>query len=358
VFAGLSIMVPSVRCVSDWLTAKPALLLPLLLLLGVQVYGQQKAPTSQQTNQRIQELAGLASARASDTPIGSGDLVHVEVFDVPELTRDLRVSETGDITYPLIPGKIPASGLTADQLEQKLAKLLIENGLVSHPQVSVFVKEQNSQPVSLVGAVVRPMVYQVIRPTTLLELLAQAGGVTDEAGTWVIVTRNGHPINDKNGVAGAIDTTGPDTQTITIRLQDLLESGNPAFNIQIYGGDAVSVPRAGIVYVMGGGISQPGGYILQSHGEQVTVLKAVALAHGLTWFAKADQAVIMRNNTDTGRKDMIPVRIKQIQKQKSDDVTMKSNDILYVPDNAGLKVLAKGAEAGITIGTGLAIYRP
>jgi len=108
---------------------------------------------------------------------------------------------------------------------------------------------------------------------------------------------------------------------------------------------------------MGGGISQPGGYILQSHGEQVTVLKAVALAHGLTWYAKADQAVIMRNNTDTGQKDMIPVHIKQIENQKTDDVTMKSNDILYVPDSKGLKVLAKGSEAALQVGTGLAIYR-
>ncbi len=119
----------------------------------------------------------------------------------------------------------------------------------------------------------------------------------------------------------------------------------------------MSVPRAGIVYVVGGGIAQPGGYVLQSHGEQVTVLKAVALAHGLTGFAKADQAVIMRNNTDTGQKDMIPVHIKQIQNQKTDDVTMKSNDILYIPDSKGLKVLARGAEAAVTIGTGVAIYR-
>jgi polysaccharide biosynthesis/export protein len=356
VFAGLSIMVPCVQCVSRWLIFKCALLLSALLLLGVQVSGQQKAPASQ-ANQRIQELAGLATARAADTPIGSGDLIHVEVFDVPELSRDLRVSETGDITFPLVPGKIPANGLTSDQLEQNLAKLLIENGLVSHPQVSVFVKEQNSQPVSLVGAVQRPMVYQIIRPTTLLELLAQAGGVTDEAGSVVIVTRNGHPIGDRNGAAGPVDATGLDTQTITIRLQDLLESGNPVYNIQIYGGDAVSVPRAGIVYVMGGGVIQPGGYVLQSHGEQLTVLKAVALAHGLTWFAKADQAVIMRNNTDTGQKDMIPVHIKQIQNQKTDDVTMKSNDVLYVPDSKGLKVLAKGSEAALQVGTGVAIYR-
>jgi len=136
-------------------------------------YAQQKPATSEQTNQKIHELAGLAAARATDTPIGSGDLIHIEVFDVPELSRDLRVSERGEITYPLIPGKIPASGLTSYQLEQKVAQLWIENGLVSHPQVSVFVKEQNSQPVALVGAVQKPMVYQSIRPTTLLELLAE-----------------------------------------------------------------------------------------------------------------------------------------------------------------------------------------
>ena len=79
--------------------------------------------------------------------------VHIDVFDVPELSREVRVADAGDISYPLVPGKIAAAGLTPFELEGKLEKLLIENGLVSHPQVSVFVKEQNSQPVSVVGAV-------------------------------------------------------------------------------------------------------------------------------------------------------------------------------------------------------------
>src|SRR3984885_498961 len=255
-------MVRTVQCVSNWLTAKLAFLLPVLLL-SAQAYAQQKPATSEQTNQKIHELAGLAASRATDTPIGSGDLIHIEVFDVPELSRDLRVSERGEITYPLIPGKIPASGLTSYQLEQKLSQLLIENGLVSHPQVSVFVKEQNSQPVTLVGAVQKPMVYQVIRPTTLIELLAAAGGISDEAESEVIITRQ-RPAADKNGANGSTGNASLDSQTITIRLQDLLESGNPAYNIFIYGGDTVSVPRAGIVYVLGGGIAQPRGFGLQS----------------------------------------------------------------------------------------------
>lgn len=353
---GYPLMTFTVPRRSGWLKVKPILFLPIFLLLSLQgTYAQERLQTQQQTNEKIQELARLARPQALETPIGSGDLLHIDVFDVPELSRDVRVSDTGDITYPLIPGRVVTAGLTPYQLEQKLAQLLIENGLVSHPQVSVFVKEQNSQPVTLVGAVQKPMVYQVIRPTTLLELLADAGGISDQAGSEVIITRQ-HAPADKNDVNGSTGNTSLDSQTITIRLQDLLESGNPAYNIFIYGGDTVSVPRAGIVYVMGGGIAQPGGYVLQSHGEQITVLKAVALAHGLTGFAKGDQAVIMRKNTATGQNDMIPVQIKKIENRKADDMAMQSNDILYIPDSLGLKILAKGGEAAIA-GSSVAIYR-
>lgn len=318
-------------------------------------YGQQNQVTPRQTNEKIHELAILAQTQSVDTPIGSGDLLHIEVFDVPELSRDVRVSDVGQISYPLIPTKIQAAGLTTFQLEETMAELLIQNGLVSHPQISVFIKEQVSQPISIVGAVVRPMVYQVVRPTTLLEVLTAAGGIADNAGNFVIITRAGHPATAKSDAG--VSNSGTDAQIITIRLQDLLESGNPVYNIQVFGGDVISVPAGGIVYVTGAGVAQPGGYILQNHGEQITVLKAIALAHGLTGFAKADQAVIMRSNPVTGQKDIIPVRIKQIENQKTDDVKMNSNDILYVPDSVGLKVLARGAEAAVSVGSGIAIYR-
>jgi polysaccharide export outer membrane protein len=267
------------------------------------------------------------------------------------------VSDSGDISYPLIPGKIPAAGQTPFQLEVSLEHLLIENGLISHPQVSVFVKEQNSQPVTLVGAVQRPMIYQLIRPTTLLEVLATAGGIAPEAGSVIIITRQKHLMLVDASTKGEPSEAGPGTETITIQIQDLLESGNTSFNIPIYGGDFISVPAAGIIYVEGAGISQPGGYVLQSHGEQVTVLKAVALAHGLTGFAKSNDAVIFRTNPDTGKRDQIAVHIKEIEKNKTEDVALKSNDILYVPDSFGRKALARGAEAAVSVGTAIAIYR-
>ena len=352
-------MICTVRGVSDWLRARLFWLVAILAVVAGQpaAYGQVKEETPQQTNEKIQQLANLAGTRPVDSPIGSGDLLHIDVFDVPELSRDVRVGDAGDISYPLIPVRITAAGLTTFQLEEKLEQLLIENGLVTHPQVSVFVKEQTSQPVSVVGAVQHTMVYQVIRPTSLLEVLSAAGGITDDAGNVVVITRPAHPDTPKTQTISATENSDQDQQIITIRLQDLLESGNPVFNVPVYGGDVVSVPRAGIVYVLGFGVAQPGGYVLQSHGEQVTVLKALALAHGLTTFAKADSAVIMRTNPATGNKDQLPVHIKAIENHKQDDVPMKSNDILYVPDSRGLKVLARGAEAALGVGSGVAIYR-
>lgn len=353
--------------------AKFSLLLPLMLCLCVPVPAQTKAPanptpkeeTPQQTNQKIQELAALERVKPTETPIGVGDLLHIDVFDVPELSRDVRVSDTGDIGYPLIPGKIKAAGLSHFQLEEEMQQLLVENGLVSHPQVTVFVREQTSQPISIVGAVMHPMVYQAVRPTTLLELLAMAGGISDTAGSEIKITRTRHTdepalkttsatMSEKDAGDGE---TSREQQIITINLQNLLESGNPVYNIPVYGGDVISVPAAGMVYVMGAGIAQPGGYVLSSRGEEITVLKAVALAHGLNGFAKADDSVIMRNNPATGQRETIHVQIKKIEDRKVNDVAMKPNDILYIPNSAGKRALARGAEAAIGIGTGAAIYR-
>ena len=277
VLLGSSIpMVSTGRRVSDWLWAKPFGLTVVLLMGSLQAtYCQEKYETPQQTNDKIQQLATLARARPVDTPIGSGDLLHIDVFDVPELSRDVRVSDTGDISYPLVPGKIPVAGTTSFQVESKLEQLLIENGLVSHPQVSVFVKEQNSTPVTVVGAVNHTIVYQVVRPTTLLEILTAAGGIADTAGSVVIVMRPARSTAAKVEPTSATPDPAPEQQKITIRLQDLLESGDSVYNIQIYGGDTITVPPAGIVYVLGFGVTQPGGYVLQSHGEQITVLKAL-----------------------------------------------------------------------------------
>lgn len=365
-------MAVKVRGLSDLL--RPGFLI-LAALVGVTLLpritsGRQTVQTPQQTNEKILQLASRARTEPVDIPIGPGDLLHVDIFDVPDLSRDVRVSQTGDITYPLLPGLIHVAGLDVFQLQSKMAQLLIENGLVSHPQVSIFVKEQNSQPISIVGAVRHPMVYQAVRPTTLLQLLAEAGGIGDDAGADVIITRPTHPIPQSDDPKADPDPPGADPppatpgadppaagpEIITVHLQDLLDSGISK-DIPVQGGDVIRVPQAGIVYVIGAGISQPGGYVMQGHGQNVTILRVVALAHGLTNFAKADSSVILRTNPATGKREEIHVRIKQIEKNKVPDVPVFSNDILYIPDSAGKKALARAGESAIGIGSALAIYR-
>jgi polysaccharide biosynthesis/export protein len=352
-------MSATIRRAYAWAETKLFWLTVIVTFVGVQVsFGQTtNYQTPQQTNAKIQELAALAQVHPLDTPIGSGDVLHIAVFEVPDLTLDVRVTDTGDISFPLIPGRIAVAGLTPYEVQTKLAQLLIANGLVSHPQVSVFVKEQNSEPVNVVGAVGHPTVYQVERPTTLLEVLAAAGGISPDAGGEVIVTRP--VVNDTPSEKPASITTdpAPDAKKITIRLQDLLETGNPVYNIPVYGGDTVTVPHAGVVYIMGRGIVSPGEYVLQGHGETVTILRAVALAHGLTGFSKGNSSVIMRTDPVTGRRELVHVRLKDIEKHKAEDISLKSNDILYIPDSAGKKALARGTEAALGIGTSLAIYR-
>ncbi len=306
------------------------------------------AAETDKTNQRIRELASSQSSRPSDLVIGSGDLIHVDVFDVPDLSRDLRVDALGKISMPLVHEPIQAGGLTIRQLQQSLARTLKDKGLVTHPDVTVDIKEQNSQPISVVGAVARPFVYQENRPTTLLELIAQAGGLTGDAGSKILITR-----------AAPAGDTGPDVTdgklTITIGIHDLIESADPTYNIYVHGGDVISIPPAGLVYVAGA-VTQPGGYVLHSDADNMTALKAVALARGLVGTAKADQAVILRKDASGSRKQ-IDVHLKQIMDLKAQDVRLYADDILFVPDSGTKRAIYKIGNAMVSVGTGLVLYR-
>jgi polysaccharide export outer membrane protein len=326
--------------------------------------GMPKLETPDDTNARIAALAQASAAQPGDYVIGGGDLLDIQVFEVPELSREIRVNESGFIAIPLIPTRIRAAGLTAFQLQDKLAELLQTNGLVSSPQVTVNVKEQHSQPITVIGAVKSPMVIEAVRSTSLLEVLSTAGGIATDAGNVVIVTRNGSA--DAQAAADAANANGDNTngggaeanppQTFTISLDDLLNTGNSRFNIRVQGGDVVSVPRAGIIYVVGA-VPRPGGFVMQNDHQEVTTLKALALAGGVTSTAKSDKAVILRNDPVTGAKQEVPVDLKKVLNLKGPDVALLPNDILFIPDSASKRAWHTTGSALLSLGSGVAIYR-
>src|SRR6202045_1605748 len=182
-----------------WFYATAGLL--ALMAAGASTSAQTVLRTPQEANDRIKALSAKARYIPHDYVIGSGDTISIDVFDVKELSREVRVSQTGTIGLPLIPVRLQVKGLTETQAEQKIAEVLQANGLVSHPEVSVSVRTRKSKPITVVGAVPHPMVYQAERPVTLLEVLAEAGGVANDAGDTAIVTR---PISESADTAPPI----------------------------------------------------------------------------------------------------------------------------------------------------------
>jgi polysaccharide biosynthesis/export protein len=318
---------------------------------------QSEAPllqTADQTNDRIMELAVADAARQGDYIIGSGDLLGIEVFEVPELSRDVRVNETGYLSIPLLPVKVQATGLTPFQLQDKLTELLQVNGLVTNPEVTISVKERHSEPITVIGAVRSPIVVQAVHQTTLLEALSQAGGITDNAGSQVIVTRVAHPPDGDDQSEN--DLEGQPT-LIKIGINDLLDTGDPKFNIPLLGGDVVNVPRAGIVYVIGA-VPKPGGFVMQSDRQgQITVLKALALSGGLAPTAKSSQAFILRQDAVTGDRRRIPVDVRKIFTLKAEDVRLLQSDILYVPDSTSKRAMRRAGELAIVMASVAAVNR-
>ena len=336
--------------------------------------------TPQQANDRIKELASSAHAQPHDYVIGPGDLLVVEVFEVPELSREVRVSQTGSIGLPLVPVRLQVAGLTETQVEEKIAEVLVANGLVSQPRVSVSAKERRSKPITVVGAVSHPMVYQMDGPVTLLEVIAQAGGIATDAGDTVIITRPVQtafheviPVSsaeppeigpeatppakaDTSAKADASPQAPPHApNAITINLNELVENGDATNNISLQAGDIVTVPHAGIVYVLGA-VSRPGGFVLANDRGQMTTLKILALAGGLTHTAKSDHALILRKDNQ-GKQHEVAVDLKKVSKRETEDVMLQPSDILFVPESGAKQAILRAAEFGIAIGSALVLYR-
>jgi polysaccharide export outer membrane protein len=364
----------------------------------------QKVETPQQTNDRLRALAAAphATLPPSDYVIGSGDLISVQVFDVPEISRELRVSQTGTIGIPLIPVRLHISGLTEMQAERKIQEVLEANGLVSHPEVTVTVKEKKSRPITIVGAVPHPMVYQADRQVRLIDVLAAAGGINPDAGDHVIITRPERdnssdpsqtaesntdddapaltqnpapqaadsspvpspPSNSASRTATTASTSPSDlpqaspptlANTITVSLNQMLEAGDMANNIVILPGDVVTVPHAGIIYVLGA-VTKPGGYTVANDRAQLTALKVLSLAGGLNRTAKSDRAVIVRKDTN-GQQHQVELDLKKVMRFQEEDVQLRPSDILYVPNSGGKQVALRIAELSLAVGTGVLVYR-
>jgi polysaccharide export outer membrane protein len=282
--------------------------------------------------------------------IAKDDLLDIDVVGMPELTHEYRVDGDGMISLAMLSRPVMAAGRTLDQLSQAIRKDLLDAGLLTDPQVTVSVRSSPWNTVVLSGAVKKPGVFPVYGHSTLLELLTEAEGLSDDAGSTGTITRGQNaPVGSGPTTAQALENAKPGvSRTVKVDVGRLWRNGDTSANVDLYPGDRVTVERAGIVYVMGG-VNRAGGFVLSSDQEQMTLLQAIALAGNFTREAKPSKAVVIRKVSNApGGRQQFRVDLKKVLSNRAPDQPLLASDILYVPESGVKRALDTVATAALT----------
>ncbi len=273
-------------------------------------------------------------AQSETLLIGPGDLLHLLVYDTPEMEQHARVTDAGNIPFSFL-GNVPVTGLTPEQAAALIEHRLVAAGVMVHPQVSVRVEAYATQNASVMGQVQKPGTYEIDTQRKVVEVLALAGGLTDMADRHITIQRFG-PGKQK------VDYYFSNTSSIAFTDDPM-----------VYPGDTVIVPKAAMVYVLGD-VSKPGGYLINTNNSKMTVLQAIALAGYANHTAAVGKSKLVRE-TPTGVQE-ISLAVGAMQKGKQPDVALLPDDVVYIPfsfmRNIGINgqgILASVASSAIYI---------
>jgi polysaccharide export outer membrane protein len=240
--------------------------------------------------------------------LGPRDLIQIKVYQQPDLTQEIRVDDDGTVTLPLV-GQVRAAGMTVEAFARDLVARYRE--FLLNPEITVFVKEYNKREmeISVLGEVGKSGFFRFEEKSTLLDVLAQVGGLKPESGDRVIILRP-----KKLGESGEPDT-------FIFNAQELYTpNGVKNLNLELREGDTVMVPRADQYFIFGE-VARPGAYKLDK-GTTLTVLKAIILAGGFT--DKAAKKGIKVTREEGSQKTSIKADLETL---------VRSQDIIIVPES-------------------------
>jgi polysaccharide biosynthesis/export protein len=271
--------------------------------------------------------------------LGPGDLIHVQIFNSPELETRARITDDGEVSLPLA-GKIQVSSMTPAGAASAIGERYSAGGFLRQPQVTVLVDEYATQSVSIMGEVLRPGNYPVATPRNVMDVLSLAGGLNQVADRHITIQHRQDVSGQGNSRQQVFLPNNPDA---ALSAQVLVRPG-----------DLIIVPKAGIVYVLGD-VGHPGGYVMQDDST-LTVLQAVALAGGATKTA-AESHVRLIRRSGTGYTE-IAVPLKQIQQGSTADIALQHDDVLWIPFSYGKNFIIQSSSAIMGSAGSAAVYRP
>ncbi|UCF37958.1 MAG: polysaccharide biosynthesis/export family protein [Acidobacteriota bacterium] len=289
------------------------------------------AAFGQSANDRIQRMA-LPKSDTGSYRLGQGDVVRISVFGVEAMTQSLRLGSEGSAEIPFV-GEVNLGGLTTAEAAERIESRLVEMELVLNPQVGVFVEQYLSRPAYVLGMVATPGEYYLDREMNLIDLLAKAGGLQEEDAQMVAIVQQRDPEN------------GDTTVTRRVDLQKLLYEGHSELNLNIWGGDVITIPRREIqqFYVIGE-VAKAGAYQLP-HDTPLLVTQAVATAGGPLKTAKTSGGLLLRYDED-GNRQQFSVDLNRIVKGAEPDFLVRGNDVLFFPGSK-IKTLGWGLVAAV-----------
>jgi len=264
-------------------------------------------------------LAGGTPA-AQEYAIGPGDVLRITVWGHDDLSKDYPVSQDGRVPFPLI-GSVQAVGLSTAELAKRIRDLLEKDYLVN-PQVIVGIKEYLSKKVNVMGEAEKPGLFYLTGPTTLLELLSKAGGLSKTAGKDLVLVRT-------EGADGKVNAAGSTILRLDVRK---IQSGDVKENILLQNGDMMFVPKASAFFVLGE-VNKPGTFPLD---KETSVLEAITLAGGYGPTAAASGVKVLRRNAD-GKQETLALDLagavpkdKGFRLQEGDTVLVPKGNTFFV----------------------------
>jgi polysaccharide export outer membrane protein len=271
--------------------------------------------------------------------IGPGDVLEIRVYNRPQLSMEAtRVDARGVIRIPMIDDELRAACQTEIELAQEIASRYRK--YQRNPQVFVFVKEYNSQPVSVIGAVDKPGRFQLQRRVRLLELVSSVGGPTDKAGIRIQVAHtNSGPACDPSGALVSREQAGSAAGDAfaDFEVYSLSETmqGDPKANPYIQPGDVITVPEAEQAFIVGN-VVRPSPITLKN---PTTVSQAIAMAGGVLPDSNVNRVRILRQEPGAQTKTELFVNLRSISQQQSDDPQLQAGDIIEIATLSGRKIL-------------------
>jgi polysaccharide biosynthesis/export protein len=267
--------------------------------------------------------------------LSPGYLLEMDIYNVPEMSTQLRIDAAGFVTIPLI-GPVHLEGDTVPQAQDAIAKLLIDKKMLKDPQVTLNILQFASKFVSVLGEVQSPGRIELLAPEPLGDVLSLAGGETIQAGSDIEIQ---HPLS--NG----------ETDSRHIEYVQGKDSA-PLQSVLVEPGDTVLVHRAGIIYVLGA-VNRPGGYLM-ADGGSLSVVEAVTLAGGTSLQASTHWALIVRRQE--GGLVQIKVPLGKMETGGAAPFQLQLNDALYIPLSTWKAVLMNGSNV-LSAATSATIYR-